>query len=87
MLLPLLGDKILASEGYSGQMTSEAAHPDRPDNLFEPVPSDPGAHGRFDSSASRQVTGYNPMHLRASIACMLIAGIAGLMAITYSRRA
>ena len=27
MLLPLLGDRILASEGYSGQMTSEAARP------------------------------------------------------------
>ena len=37
MLLPLLGDRILASEGYSGQMTSEAAQSDRPDNLFKPV--------------------------------------------------
>jgi NAD(P)-dependent dehydrogenase (short-subunit alcohol dehydrogenase family) len=87
MLLPLLGDRILASEGYSGQMTSEAAQRDRPDNLFEPVSSDPGAHGRFDNSARRQAAGYNPLHLRAGIACVLIAGIAGLMAITSSRRA
>ena len=86
MLLPLLGDRILASEGYSGQMTSEPVQPDRPDNLFEPVPTDPGARGRFDNSARRQVTGYNPVHLRAGIACVLIAGIAGLMAITNSRR-
>jgi hypothetical protein len=87
MLLPLLGDRILASEGYSGQMTSHAAQLDRSDNLFKPVPTDPGAHGRFDKIARGQVTGYNPVHLRAGIACMLIAGIAGLMAITYSRRA
>jgi NAD(P)-dependent dehydrogenase (short-subunit alcohol dehydrogenase family) len=86
MLLPLLGDRILASEGYSGQMTSEAAQPGRPDNLFKPVPSDPGAHGRFDSCARREVTAYDPMHLRAGIACALIAGIAGLMAISSSRR-
>lgn len=37
MLLPRLGDRILASEGYGGQMTAEPARPDRPDNLFEPV--------------------------------------------------
>ena len=58
MLLPLLGDRILANEGYSGQMTAELASPDRRDNLFEPVPSDPGAHGRFDRSARRDVMAF-----------------------------
>jgi NAD(P)-dependent dehydrogenase (short-subunit alcohol dehydrogenase family) len=72
MLLPLLGDRILASEGYSGQMTKEPASPDRRDNLFEPVPGDPGVHGRFDRSAQREVTGFDPARLRAGIACALI---------------
>jgi NAD(P)-dependent dehydrogenase (short-subunit alcohol dehydrogenase family) len=87
MLLPLLGDRILASEGYSGQMTAELAAPDRKDNLFEPVRCDPGAHGRFDRSAHAAVTGFDPVLLRAGIACALIAGVAGLVAISRSRRA
>jgi hypothetical protein len=87
MLLPLLGDRILASEGYSGQMTAELASPDRKDNLFEPVPCDPGVHGRFDRSARRDVMGFDPVRLRVGIACALIAGVAGLVAIASSRRA
>ncbi|OJU25013.1 MAG: short-chain dehydrogenase [Nitrobacter sp. 62-13] len=87
MLLPLLGDRILASEGYSGQMTKEPASPDRRDNLFEPVPSDPGVHGRFDRSAQCEVASFDPARLRAGIACALIVGIAGLIAIASSRRA
>jgi NAD(P)-dependent dehydrogenase (short-subunit alcohol dehydrogenase family) len=87
MLLPLLGDRILASEGYNGQMTAELAPRERRDNLFEPVPSDPGAHGRFDRSAIRDVMGFDPVRLRAGIACALIAGVAGLVALARSRRA
>jgi NAD(P)-dependent dehydrogenase (short-subunit alcohol dehydrogenase family) len=86
MLLPLLGDKILASEGYSGQMNSQPAQPDRPDNLFEPVRSDPGARGRFDASARPDVTGYDPVWLRAGIVFALTAGLAGMFAFGRSRR-
>jgi hypothetical protein len=32
-------------------MTDEPEDPDRPDNLWEPVPGDHGAHGRFDHLA------------------------------------
>jgi NAD(P)-dependent dehydrogenase (short-subunit alcohol dehydrogenase family) len=85
MLLPLLGDRILAHEGYSGQMTAELAPPDRRDNLFEPVPADPGAHGRFDQAASRHVMAFDAVRLRAGIACALIAGIVGSIAIATSR--
>lgn len=87
MLLPLLGDRILANEGYNGQMTAEPASPDRKDNLFEPLPSDPGVHGRFDRFARRDVMGFDPVRLRAGIACVLVAGAAGLVAIARSRRA
>jgi NAD(P)-dependent dehydrogenase (short-subunit alcohol dehydrogenase family) len=86
MLLPLLGDRILASEGYSGQMTGEPAAPDRRDNLFEPVTSDPGAHGRFDRSAQRDVMAFDPARLRAAIALGMIAGVAGLVAFAGLRR-
>jgi NAD(P)-dependent dehydrogenase (short-subunit alcohol dehydrogenase family) len=48
---PLL-DRYLARTGISGQATDEPVDPARPDNLFEPVPGDPGAHGRFDDQAT-----------------------------------
>lgn len=50
-MFPSLLDRYLARKGYTGQMTSEPADPNRPDNLWEPVPGEFGAHGRFDSRA------------------------------------
>lgn len=47
---PLL-DEYLAEKGISGQASAEPIEPDRQDNLFEPVPGDFGAHGRFDDIA------------------------------------
>ena len=50
-LVPGLGDRLAARNAYESQMTDEPAEPDRADNLFEPVPGDFGAHGRFDARA------------------------------------
>jgi short-subunit dehydrogenase len=50
-LAPWLGDIYLARTAYSGQQTDERVSPDRPSNLFEPVPGDRGAHGIFDDQA------------------------------------
>jgi len=44
-------DRYLASAGYSGQLTDQAAPADVPGNLFRPMPGHYGAHGRFDSVA------------------------------------
>lgn len=44
-------DHYLARNGYDSQMTDEPEDPARPDNLWEPVPGDHGAHGRFDHLA------------------------------------
>ena len=44
-------DKYLASAGYSGQLTDETLARDAPANLFDPVPGNYGAHGRFDSQS------------------------------------
>jgi hypothetical protein len=48
---PSLGDRVLAKEGYDGQMIDEPEDPQRPDNLWEPLPGDAGAHGVFDDRA------------------------------------
>jgi short-subunit dehydrogenase len=50
-IAPSLIDKYLASAGYEGQLSDEALPADAPANLFQPVPGDYGAHGRFDSKS------------------------------------
>lgn len=45
-------DRYLATRAYGGQQTDEPVSEDRPDNLFEPVPGDFGAHGIFDARSS-----------------------------------
>jgi hypothetical protein len=50
-IAPWLGDWYLARVGYAAQQTDEPADPDRPHNLWQPVPGDHGAHGTFDARA------------------------------------
>lgn len=50
-LAPGLADRYLGRTGYRSQQTGEPADPERPDNLWEPVPGDYAAHGRFDRRA------------------------------------
>lgn len=50
-LAPWFGDWYLAKTGYQGQQTDEPRDPDSPYNLWEPLPGDRGAHGRFDDQA------------------------------------
>jgi short chain dehydrogenase len=81
MLLPGLGDHILAREGYSGQMTSEPEPTGRPDNLFEPVlGGDHGAWGRFSNRAEPTVFGISPTWLRAGLACLVAGVVVGELA-------
>lgn len=47
-IAPGLIDKYLASAGYSGQLSDEPLGENAPANLYEPVPGNYGAHGRFD---------------------------------------
>lgn len=50
-IAPWIVDRYLARTGYSGQFSDLDYDSDRPDNLFDPVPGDPGAHGPFDKRA------------------------------------
>ncbi|MGB6875476.1 MAG: SDR family oxidoreductase [Candidatus Acidiferrales bacterium] len=50
-IAPGLLDLYLARTCYDGQQTDEQVSPNRPNNLFEPVAGDHGAHGIFDSQA------------------------------------
>jgi short-subunit dehydrogenase len=50
-LVPGIADWYLARTGYRAQQTREPADPNRPHNLWEPLPGDRGAHGVFDHRA------------------------------------
>ena len=45
---PGFGDWYLAKTAYDSQMTDEPEDRGRPNDLFDPLPGDRGAHGRFD---------------------------------------
>jgi short-subunit dehydrogenase len=51
---PWVADQYLGRTGFDSQQTSESVSKDRPDNLFEPVPGDFGAHGVFGQQARAQ---------------------------------
>lgn len=55
---PGIADRYLAKTGFKSQQTGQRDDPDRPDNLFEPVPGDHGTRGSFTDRSiqhSRQV--------------------------------
>jgi NAD(P)-dependent dehydrogenase (short-subunit alcohol dehydrogenase family) len=76
-----LADRYLARTGYDSQQTHEPADPDRPDNLFAPLPGDHGAHGRFgtrstDSSPQTWINERLPAALTvAAVASALLWGV------------
>jgi NAD(P)-dependent dehydrogenase (short-subunit alcohol dehydrogenase family) len=53
-LSPRAGDWMLRRMGWKGQHTGEPKPVDSPDNLFETLPGDPGARGRFSTKARKR---------------------------------
>jgi NAD(P)-dependent dehydrogenase (short-subunit alcohol dehydrogenase family) len=52
-LAPGFGDWYMAKTGYESQMTPEPEDPARPHNLWQPLPGDAGANGRFGAQMKR----------------------------------
>ncbi len=80
-IAPEYADKVLAKNGYSGQMTNQPENPDRKDNLWEPIPGDHGAHGPFTKKSlkfSPQVWATTHPAFVTSLMTLLAAG-AGYM--------
>ena len=61
--------------GWKGQHTGEPKPVGSPDNLYETLPGDPGAHGRFDDQA-RESTLWTSLRLRR----WLVGGTAAVAA-------
>lgn len=88
-LAPGLMARLLARMAISGQQTEQPEDPDRPDNLWQTVPGETGARGRFgaeasDWSAQWWATRHRPWLATAALA--LVAGTAvGILATRQSR--
>jgi NAD(P)-dependent dehydrogenase (short-subunit alcohol dehydrogenase family) len=77
-LAPWLAERYLAATAVKGQLSDRPKSPERPDNLFSPVPGDPGAHGPYDERAhGRSVQLWATKHRRVGGAgAAVVAGLA-----------
>ena len=81
--VPRLLDHYLARSGYESQQTGEPEDPTRPNNLWEPVREDHGAHGRFDDrSHHRSPQFWLSTHRRWAV---LAGGALALAAVAVGR--
>ena len=76
-LSPRAGDLMLLRMGWKSQHTDEDKPLDSPDNLFQTLPGDPGAHGRFDEQ-SRSSTLWTSLRLRRWLVGAAVVGAAAL---------
>jgi NAD(P)-dependent dehydrogenase (short-subunit alcohol dehydrogenase family) len=73
-LSPRAGDLMLLRMGWQGQHTGEPKPVGSPDNLFEPLPGDRGARGRF-SAQSRSSTAWTSLRLRRWLVGAAVVGV------------
>lgn len=72
-------DHYLARHGYDSQQYDGFADPNRPNNLWEPVPGDHGAHGQFDDRATyHSAQLWSNLH-RGLLAAVGAVGLAGAL--------
>lgn len=84
-LVPSVLDHYLAKKGYQAQQYDRPEDPNRPNNLWEPVPGDHGAHGAFDRRAAEHSS---ELWLETHTAWLAIAaglGLAGTILGTVKR--
>jgi hypothetical protein len=86
-IIPGMLDHYLAKAAWDGSLLPEDKDPNQPDNFWEPVPGDHGAHGEFDDKAhdfSAEL--WATKHRGAILGGVLAAGGLGLLAFLFSRK-
>jgi NAD(P)-dependent dehydrogenase (short-subunit alcohol dehydrogenase family) len=74
-------DRYLARTGYDAQQTDQPADPNRPDNLWDPLPGDHGPHGRFgDRATDSSVQAWLNEHLQVVAGAVMVAGALAALA-------
>ncbi|MGA8027509.1 MAG: SDR family oxidoreductase [Bryobacteraceae bacterium] len=85
-IAPGFADWYLGTHGYDAQQTSEPVPPNRPNNLFEPVPGDYAAHGIFTGQAKNfSLQSWMNMH-RTPLAVAAV-GLVGMGALLWRKNA
>jgi short subunit dehydrogenase len=85
-LVPRIGDRVLLRNGWDGQHTGADKPVGSPDNLFEPLPGNRGARGRFSGEA-RETTAWTSLRLRRWLVGAAVVGLGlATMGITNSRQ-
>ena len=85
MLAPELADQYLAANAISGQRHPEPVDPDRPDNLFTPVPGLHALRGTFGDQAKNSATRISGAPAPALAAAGAL-GLAALLGFALGRR-
>ena len=83
-VIPGLLDRKLAHDAYEGQLDRSLPAPVR-DNLYEAVPGDHGAHGRFDGRAAAW-SGQHWLNTHRSIAAAALGFVLAGLAVAVRRR-
>jgi NAD(P)-dependent dehydrogenase (short-subunit alcohol dehydrogenase family) len=85
-LSPRAADLFLVRNGFDSQTTDEPKPVGAPDNLFETLPGDPGARGRFSEQA-RASSAWAALRLsRGKVALGALVGAGALVATMVARR-
>lgn len=84
-IAPGVAERYLARTGYDSQQTDEPVQDGRPDNLFEPLPGDRGAHGGFGRRAQPKSAQWSLTRHRRVLGS-LGAGVGALLACSARRR-
>ncbi len=85
-LVPAFVDWYLARTGFKAQQTDQPVDPNRPDNLYSPVPGDHGAHGRFtDRSRTFSPQLWANLHRKAIAAGTAATAVAAFVALRVAR--
>jgi NAD(P)-dependent dehydrogenase (short-subunit alcohol dehydrogenase family) len=78
-VIPGLLDHYLARKGYDSQLTQKPHDPERPHNLWRPLPGDAGAHGPFSSRAhDRSLAAWLATHRLVGVGGALVLVAVGL---------
>lgn len=87
-IAPGYADRYLARTGFKSQQTEQPVAPNRPDNLFEPVEGDFGAHGEFtDRARSFSPQLWLDLHRGTAAAAMAGLGIFAFAALRSKTKA
>ena len=83
-IVPGLADHYLGRTAFDSQQTQEEVPRNRPDNLFDPLPGDFGAHGTFGQQA-RDNAATTWLSRKKGITTLLAAAAAGALAFVIAK--